>query len=52
MIKKLLILAVVVGAAYGAWWYMNEVAKKTEEKQGTLKKSQKVLEEMDAEDRK
>ena len=31
---------------------MNEIAKKTEEKEGALKRSQKALEEMDREEQK
>ncbi len=48
MIRKLFVLAVVGGLAYGVWWYMNEVTTKTAEKEGTLKRSQEALEEMDA----
>jgi hypothetical protein len=52
MIKKLFILAVIAGLAYGVWWYMNEVAEKTAERSDVLKPSEKALREMDAEEQK
>ena len=48
--KKLIILALIAGAAYGAYWYMGEVHQKTFESQGVTKKSEKMLESMDGQD--
>ncbi len=48
--KKLLIIILLGGLAYGAYWYMGEVQKKTSDSQGVTKKSEKMLKEMDGQD--
>ncbi len=48
--KKLIIILIIAGLAYGAYWYMGEVQKKTAESQGVTKKSEKILKEMDGQD--
>ena len=50
--KKLLILILMAGVAYGAWKYLQAVQQKTAERQDKLKPSEKALKEMDKEDRK
>ena len=49
MIKKLFIIAIIAGIAYGAWWYMSQIQQKTAEHQGVLKKSEKFEKELDKE---
>jgi predicted DNA repair protein MutK len=48
--KKLLIVLLLIGAAYGAWKYMERVQQETAKKQDKLKPSEKALKELDKEE--
>lgn len=45
MIKKILILGILVGLAYGAWKYMEQVHENTAAQSDKLKPSEKALRE-------
>lgn len=45
MIKKILILGILGGLAYGAWKYMEKVHETTAERSDRLKPSEKALRE-------
>ena len=45
--KKLLILLILVGLAYGTWKYLEAVKEKTAQRSDSLKPSEKALKEMD-----
>jgi hypothetical protein len=45
--KKLLLLLLLAGAAYGAWKYMERVQQHTAEQENRLKPSENAVKEMD-----
>ena len=45
--KKLLLLLVLVGLAYGTWKYLEAVKDKTAQRSDSLKPGEKALREMD-----
>ena len=45
MIKKLLVIAILAGLAYGAWKYLEQIQQTTAERSDQLKPSEKALKE-------
>ena len=50
--KKLFLILLLAGAAYGAWKYMEAVQQHTAQQQDKLKPTENAVKEMEKEDKK